>query len=239
MKKILFALLALFATMSMNAQVMKLMKDGKVVATYTADQADRAVFVNSRWVSLGNCTYTDLFVGTFFGTDNQTYQVEIEKDMVNEGMYRLVNPYGEKYPYNEPGDWDTSKTYYLEINAVNPDKVYIVPQMQGMDWGYGKFWMGSVAGLYIANGDPQRAEGNYGTLKDGVITFPEKTLLVAMSEYNNGGLYYGQPGAMIVMPGAPQKAAGKMKANSIEGKSMLQIKKEIKSDLKPFISAAE
>ena len=48
MKKIIFTLLALVGTMSMNAQVMKpgmeIMKNGVVVATYTADQADEVVF---------------------------------------------------------------------------------------------------------------------------------------------------------------------------------------------------
>ena len=44
MKKIIFTLLALVGTMSMNAQVMKIMKGTEVVATYTVDQADNVVF---------------------------------------------------------------------------------------------------------------------------------------------------------------------------------------------------
>ena len=44
MKKILFSLLALVASMSINAQVMKVMKGETVVATYTAEQADKVVF---------------------------------------------------------------------------------------------------------------------------------------------------------------------------------------------------
>lgn len=44
MKKILFSLVALVCSMSMNAQVMKVMKGNVVVATYTADQADNVVF---------------------------------------------------------------------------------------------------------------------------------------------------------------------------------------------------
>ena len=48
MKKIIFTLLALVGTMSMNAQIVKprmeIMKNGVVVATYTADQADEVVF---------------------------------------------------------------------------------------------------------------------------------------------------------------------------------------------------
>ena len=48
MKKIIFTLLAFVGTMSMNAQIVKpgmeIMKNGVVVATYTADQADEVVF---------------------------------------------------------------------------------------------------------------------------------------------------------------------------------------------------
>ena len=48
MKKIIFTLLALVGTMSLNAQIVKprmeIMKNGVVVATYTADQADEVVF---------------------------------------------------------------------------------------------------------------------------------------------------------------------------------------------------
>lgn len=44
MKKILFSLVALVASMSMNAQVMKVMKGNTVVAEYLAEQADNVVF---------------------------------------------------------------------------------------------------------------------------------------------------------------------------------------------------
>ena len=44
MKKILFSLVALVCSMSMNAQIMKVMKGNTVVATYKASQADNVVF---------------------------------------------------------------------------------------------------------------------------------------------------------------------------------------------------
>lgn len=47
MKKILFALIALVCSMSMNAQVMIVMRGNTVVATYTAAQADNVVFKNA------------------------------------------------------------------------------------------------------------------------------------------------------------------------------------------------
>lgn len=44
MKKILFLLVALVCGINMNAQIMKVMKGNTVVATYTAEQADKVVF---------------------------------------------------------------------------------------------------------------------------------------------------------------------------------------------------
>lgn len=44
MKKILFLLVALLATTSMNAQLIKVMKDGKAIATYKGSQVDEVVF---------------------------------------------------------------------------------------------------------------------------------------------------------------------------------------------------
>ena len=161
------------------------------------------------WVSLGMATYTDDFMTTFFSVDNETYEVEIQENQNIPGLYRLVNPYGEAYPNNDTGDWDESQDYYMEIHAEDPDAVWIPVSRMGFDWGYGEFYMGSIAGLYIGNGsstvEQQKAAGNCGTLKDGVFSFPAKMLLIAMADYNDGGLYTanstGDGMFRIVLPG--------------------------------------
>lgn len=60
MKKILFSLIAALCSMSINAQVMEIMKGGKVVATYTADQADQVVFKESKTPEPTTHEYVDL-----------------------------------------------------------------------------------------------------------------------------------------------------------------------------------
>lgn len=68
MKKILFALIALVCSMSINAQVMKIYKGEVLVATYTADQADRVVYeeapavVNVTAITLNKAT-AELTIG--------------------------------------------------------------------------------------------------------------------------------------------------------------------------------
>ncbi len=163
------------------------------------------------WTSLGIGYYTDDFMTTFYGVDNVPYEVEIQENGLTPGLFRLVYPYGEAYPYNEAyddgtADWDLTKTYYLEINACDPDGVYITQQESGMDWGYGNVIMWSLANYYMVNGgytlEEVKAAGYCGTYADGVITFPEETLLICMPGYADGFYYANYNGAFkVVMPG--------------------------------------
>ena len=154
--------------------------------------------------SLGMCSYTDDIVSTLFGAPTVTYQVEIQESVDNPGKYRLVNPYGEIYPYNEPGDWDADNTYYLTIDATDPDYVNLVQSDLGIDWGYGPMTALSFADYLIDAGeatkDQLKAAGYYGKLVDGVITFNVKTLGLAMGS----DLYYAnQLGEFkVVLPSA-------------------------------------
>lgn len=71
----------------------------------------------------------------------------------------------------------------------------------GFDWGYGEFTFFSIAGLLVAQGYPADAEGYYGTVKNGVITFPKSSLLIAMGSSDD--LYYGNVNGKfkLVLPG--------------------------------------
>ncbi len=176
--------------------------------------------------SLGKGTYTEDLLTTFFEVENVSYEVEIEESVENPGKYRLINPYGEVYPYNEPGDWDDSNTYYLTINAENPDCVYIDAQALGFDWGYGMFGIYSLAGNMIAAGkteDEVIAAGAAGTLKDGVITFPVKTLFISMANYQNGGWFYAnQNGAFkVVLPSAAEGSTTAQTASAAVSRTVM------------------
>ena len=129
----------------------------------------------SPWQSIGIGLYTEDFVSSLFGVDNVTYEVEIEENTENPGLYRMIYPYDGKFPYNEEGDWDASSIYNIEVNAEDPEGVYILPQNIGVDWGYGAMAIASMGGYYLATGesyDELKTEGYLGTLVDGVITLP-------------------------------------------------------------------
>ena len=159
------------------------------------------------WVSMGTGTYRDDLFTAWYDIDNQVYEVEIEKNIVEEGMYRIVNPYGENYPYNDPGDWDTSKDYYMVIDATDPDYVWIPEFHTGVDWGKGEMWFLSFVQYLLDQGNSldvlkANAPQYFGTLKDGVITLPEPQSMVAGR--GDEGYWYANINGMfaIALPGA-------------------------------------
>lgn len=159
------------------------------------------------WKSLGMATVVDDIMTSGWNVPYNPFQVEIQENELTPGLYRLVNPYTSSYPYNEPGDYDDSKDYYLEIHAEDPDAVWFGRTELGLDWGYGMITAWSIADYYVQNGnDPElvKEKGFYGTLKNGEITFPAKAILFNMPQHPNGNnWYYSNSKGMfsILLPG--------------------------------------
>lgn len=167
------------------------------------------------WKSLGLAQYTDDYIASLFkDVEPVTYNVEIQENEETPGLYRLVNPYGAAYPYNQEGDWNTSSDFYLEINAIDPQGVYIETQALGFDWGYGEFIASSQTAQLLADNDLEtiKAAGGFcGTLVDGVITFPTKALLVS-AESLDGWYYANSNGAFKVVLPSASKSSKSVKA---------------------------
>ena len=197
------------------------------------------------WESIGMATYTEDCVTTFFNVENVSYQVEVRENTNQPGLYRIINPYGAGYPYNAEGDYDTSKEYFIEIDATDPEGVYR-PGIYGtgMNWGYGEFSIGSMAYYYMAAQGATFEEvkdGGYcGILADNVITFPAEGLLISMAEYNNGSLYKSNKNGafrldmtdMSPVGAAPAKAP----AARISAKRELDINADIQQAVMPRIT---
>ena len=115
--------------------------------------------------------------------------------------------------------------YFIEINAENPDFVYIPQQETGLDWGNGMMTIVSQGARYVAAYPeyPITAFAEYapfGTLADGVITFPQyvgedeeevPALLISLADYDGGRLYPANSnGAFkVVLPAAASPSAKK------------------------------
>ena len=137
------------------------------------------------WRSLGTCPYTDDVLCTQFEDyDPITYNVEVQENIYTPGIYRLVNPYGLVFPENTaedvlPGD------YPIRIDASDPDHVVIEKQPMGVSWGYGECYIQSMASYLLDWGYGIQGYADdeiYGTLKDGVITFPVESLILFMGD---------------------------------------------------------
>ena len=177
-----------------------------------ARQNTQFVFTVSRegdWVSIGTGLYREDLLTTFWSVDNLIYQVEVREHETQKGIYRIVNPYDGKYENNDEGDWDTSKDYYIQINAQNPDFVYVESGELGLDWGYGMISITNYAQyLADANGitidDVMASRPDlFGKLKDGIITMPANSMLISMSNYKDGNLYYTNGSGLfaVALPG--------------------------------------
>lgn len=168
--------------------------EGTVMTSEAEEFEFFAVGEENPWESLGMATYTEDCMTTFFDVENLSYQVEVRENKDQPGLFRIINPYGAAYPYNEEGDYDASKEYFIEIDATNPEAVYI-PGLYGtgMNWGYGEVSISSMAYLYMVRDgaalEDIAAAGFCGIYADDVITFPAESLLISMADYNNGGLY--------------------------------------------------
>lgn len=152
-----------------------------------------------KWESLGESEIaTDLMEGVFGLAPNET-KVEVQQNIANPSIYRAVNSYDARFPYNDPGEYDTEYNHYLVFDATDPECVILGIAELGIDWKGAAFIGGSLAAYYINGGnsfEEVKEAGMGGTLVDGQITFPTKSLFIYCDNWEkfsatNGTLYYG------------------------------------------------
>ena len=192
------------------------------------------------WRSLGMATYTEDCVTTYFNVENVSYQIEVREKTDQPGLYRIINPYGAAYPYNEEGDYDTSKEYFIEIDATDPEGVYM-PGIYGtgMNWGYGEFSISSLAYYYMAtNGatfEEVKDAGYCGVLADGVITFPAKSLMISLAEYNGGNFYYANNNGAFRLDMSDMTPVGAAPAKTVAARISAKRELDINADIQQAV----
>ncbi len=140
-------------------------------------------FAVDPWETMGYILYTDDLVGPLYGLSRLSYWIPIQKNTMSEGLYKLINPYHEAFPYNEEGDWDDSKDHNIVIDATDPDVVIIPQQGTGTNWGYGEMYILSLGQYYLDKGYSVEeiiagAGDVFGKLAGGKISFAKSTLMV-------------------------------------------------------------
>lgn len=165
-------------------------------------------------------TYVEDCLTTFFSftpNANPSWQIKIQSSPAIKGLYRIVNCY-ENFPVSGVA-YDDSATNYLYFNASDPTQVFLCDQTgspidgndpvlfrTGLDLGYGTVYLTGNYNLEAAKGNI--ATEYAGTLVNGVLKFPEKALLIAMANYQNGNFYYANTNGKfrILFPGAEEEA---------------------------------
>lgn len=157
--------------------------------------------IRIKWDNIGTGVMIEGIISTLFGVELYPFYVDIQKATLPGGItrYRLINPFkpmeaedfdeygiADGYPYNAPGDM-LPGDFYLVIDVDAEKNASMEPQQMGFDWGYGYFTVGSFY-KNISDDLSTYPLGKYDEEKN-VITFPENSLFVSMSDFNDGAQY--------------------------------------------------
>lgn len=164
----------------------------------------------TEWMDINTNKSTGAFrddaISSLLGIDPPTFDVKIQKSVVEEGKYRILNPYkawADEYAEKNEATYDDADHYWI-INATDPDYVYVEPCETGVDLGLGAVTATSFVANYLSQGvtlDKIKAAKPelFGKLEKGVITMPEKSLLLIMGDK----MYYGGINGLfsVALPG--------------------------------------
>lgn len=172
-------------------------RDEKATTAYGLSVFSMLAVLPEPYVLLGTATLHEDLLTTFYNVETgKAWECEVYENANVPGVLYFKNAFTSEYPYNEPGDYVTTDKYFM-VNVKDPDKVYIPYQGLGMDWGKGEFRVVSLISAYF-----EGAADNWGTRKDGVISFPAKGILIQRADED--GFYYANgSGAFVIhLPGA-------------------------------------
>lgn len=165
----------------------------------------------------GKGKFRDGLISALYGIEVLEYDVQIQQDAHTPGIYRVVAPYGQKgwsgaNPWYTAFDENESNTDMI-IDATDPDFVYIKGTFNTgvtLNSSHGVLSAISYVQYLLDKGNSldlikSKMPELFGTFKDGVFTFPAKSILLYFG--SGGDLYYGNTDGMlrVAMPGVVLK----------------------------------
>lgn len=146
----------------------------------------------SDWEKYGEADYTEVFFMDTYGLPPVTYPVQVERNIENPGIFRLVNPYADWSNYGGYTTFMEKGNHYLTLDCTDPKAVNLLESNLGVALvqEYGYLSVTSQANIIMDAGnatfDQLKAYGYFGTLEDGVITIPAGTIIGALSNLYDG-----------------------------------------------------
>ncbi len=146
------------------------------------------------WTDCGTAEFTDGFLQDLISNiPSQTTQCMLQQSKAESGRYRLVDPYAGIKEYDALSGKHKDHHHYIYINACYPECIYIEESPIGMESGeYGLMRVSSFVNYFLKAGYDieECAELEYGAIvEDGVMTFPEESLIFSMLKFSDGDWY--------------------------------------------------
>lgn len=139
------------------------------------------------WTSLGNGKVVTDMLEMVWDSEPHEVTAEIQQNIANPGLYRVVNLHKSTHPLVEPSQC-LDHNQYLIIDATDPQSVIIKPHDLGIDQGGGQFILESQATIQLNAGKlPGQVKHLLGTLNDGVITFPAESMTMYCDNWSKFG----------------------------------------------------
>ena len=182
--------------------------DPTLTTPYASSEVTVAITVPEPYVLKGTATIWDGLVYTLFtGGVSDPYEVEVYEHLEHPGYLFFKNAYTKAYPTSFFLDFGMTEediaTYvsypeedvYFYLYVGDPNAVQLPTQKIGLNAGYGEMLVGMASAAGVAT-----VEECVGTLKNGVITFPVKKMVIQ----DNDGMYWANTagGFKIALPGA-------------------------------------
>lgn len=193
-------------------------KDAQYTTPYGASTYTFAAGL-SEWKTMSSKGYyRDGIVGSMYGLDITTSQVEIQENVITPGKYRVVSPYGAGTKFystyvdidSPVFKWTGETNTSIVIDATDPNFVYVDGDFYtGLDDGMasqGALHVFSYVYYYLLKGNNLDAvKANvpelFGKLEDGVITFPANCLLGNFDGSMNPVYYVNSADLAVALPG--------------------------------------
>lgn len=155
------------------------------------------------WEPIGKRKITDGFLPDVYGHAPTPYEVEVEKSLVTEGLYRVVDMYGDSHPYAaDIKEHTLDFPVYTYFHCEDPDACYISETSTGVIFdASGEIAVSSIPESYLVRygNDIESAKkqhpGSFGKLVGGTYTFPKGSLIATATVLLEAGYGWLDVGA--------------------------------------------